>query len=60
MRVQQLRWFAVLTSQEWRSGAIQDRQDATVSLIGGVRIPRVVLWHASASSNDCLPMRQFP
>eukprot|EP00959_Pyramimonas_sp_CCMP1952_P338610 7091060-Pyramimonas_sp.AAC.1 len=30
MRVQQLRWFAVLKSQESRSGTIQDRQDAPV------------------------------
>eukprot|EP00959_Pyramimonas_sp_CCMP1952_P001779 36598-Pyramimonas_sp.AAC.1 len=29
MRVQQLRWFAVLKSQEWRSGTIQDRLNTT-------------------------------
>eukprot|EP00959_Pyramimonas_sp_CCMP1952_P195125 4080216-Pyramimonas_sp.AAC.1 len=30
MRVHKLCWFAVFKSQEWRSGTIQDRQDATV------------------------------
>eukprot|EP00959_Pyramimonas_sp_CCMP1952_P389241 8155771-Pyramimonas_sp.AAC.1 len=39
MRVQQLRWLAVLESHEWRSGTIPDRQDATVRLIRCVEIP---------------------
>eukprot|EP00959_Pyramimonas_sp_CCMP1952_P170033 3552226-Pyramimonas_sp.AAC.1 len=40
MRVQQFRWFAVLKSQDWRSGTIQDRQGAAVWLIRGVGIPK--------------------
>eukprot|EP00959_Pyramimonas_sp_CCMP1952_P165789 3465179-Pyramimonas_sp.AAC.1 len=60
MRAQQLRVFAELKSQEWRSGAIADRQDATVRLIHGVGIPRTMFWHASGSSNGCVPTRQFP
>eukprot|EP00959_Pyramimonas_sp_CCMP1952_P164060 3430103-Pyramimonas_sp.AAC.1 len=58
MRAQQLRGFAVLKSQEWRSGTIQDRQDATVRLIRCVGIPRTLFWHAAWSSNGCLPTRQ--
>eukprot|EP00959_Pyramimonas_sp_CCMP1952_P238763 4989466-Pyramimonas_sp.AAC.1 len=50
MRVQQLRWFAVLRSQEWRSGTIQDRQGATVKLTRGVGRSREFLFgHASGS-----------
>eukprot|EP00959_Pyramimonas_sp_CCMP1952_P379781 7955549-Pyramimonas_sp.AAC.1 len=60
MRVQQLRSFAVLTSQEWLPGMHQDCQDATFSLIRGVGIPRAKFCHASGSSNGCLPTRQFP
>eukprot|EP00959_Pyramimonas_sp_CCMP1952_P221545 4631399-Pyramimonas_sp.AAC.1 len=60
MRVQKLRWLAVSKSQEWRSGTIQDRQDATVWLTRGFGIPRTMFWHASGSSNGYLPTRQFP
>eukprot|EP00959_Pyramimonas_sp_CCMP1952_P111516 2332533-Pyramimonas_sp.AAC.1 len=60
MRVQQLRWFVVLKSQEWRSGTVQDRQDATVRMIRGVGVLRMMCWHASGSSNGCLPTRQLP
>eukprot|EP00959_Pyramimonas_sp_CCMP1952_P011924 251704-Pyramimonas_sp.AAC.1 len=60
MWVQQSRWFFVLESLEWRPGAIQDRQDATIRLIRGVGIPRIMFWYASGSSNGCLPTRQFP
>eukprot|EP00959_Pyramimonas_sp_CCMP1952_P120267 2514969-Pyramimonas_sp.AAC.1 len=55
MRVQQLCWSTVSESQEWRSGLVQDRPDATVSLIRGGVIPRTMFWHASGSSNSCLP-----
>eukprot|EP00959_Pyramimonas_sp_CCMP1952_P099187 2073689-Pyramimonas_sp.AAC.1 len=37
--------------REWRSGSTQDRQDATVRLIRGVGVPRIMLWHASGSSS---------
>eukprot|EP00959_Pyramimonas_sp_CCMP1952_P255703 5341146-Pyramimonas_sp.AAC.1 len=47
-----------LKSQEWRSGAIQDRQDAAVRLIRGIL--GTIFWHASGSSNGCIPTRQFP
>eukprot|EP00959_Pyramimonas_sp_CCMP1952_P232548 4859885-Pyramimonas_sp.AAC.1 len=57
--VQQLRRFAVLTSQE-RSGTIQDRQDAAVRLTGGAGFPRIAFWHAAGSSNSCLPAGHFP
>eukprot|EP00959_Pyramimonas_sp_CCMP1952_P131491 2749547-Pyramimonas_sp.AAC.1 len=60
MRMQQSRSFAVLKSQEWRPGAIQDCQDATVRLIRGVGTPRTMSWHASGPQNGCLPSRQFP
>eukprot|EP00959_Pyramimonas_sp_CCMP1952_P086471 1808829-Pyramimonas_sp.AAC.1 len=56
----QLREVAVLKSHEWRSGTIRDRQDATVRLIRSDGIPRTMFWHASSSSNGCLPTRQFP
>eukprot|EP00959_Pyramimonas_sp_CCMP1952_P216124 4520488-Pyramimonas_sp.AAC.1 len=60
MRAQQLRGFAVLKSQERRSGTIQDRQDATVKLIRGAGVPKTMFWHASGSSNGNLPTRQPP
>eukprot|EP00959_Pyramimonas_sp_CCMP1952_P154493 3231939-Pyramimonas_sp.AAC.1 len=60
MRVQQLRWFAVLQSQDWRSRTIHDGQGATIKLIRSVAIPRTMFWHASGSSNGSLPMRRFP
>eukprot|EP00959_Pyramimonas_sp_CCMP1952_P195238 4082328-Pyramimonas_sp.AAC.1 len=44
-------------NQERYSGTIQDRQDATIKLIRGVGVPRTVFWHASGSSNGCLPTR---
>eukprot|EP00959_Pyramimonas_sp_CCMP1952_P171626 3586636-Pyramimonas_sp.AAC.1 len=60
MRVQQLYCFALLKFQEWRSGAIQECQDATVRLTRGVGNPRTMFWHASGPSTSCLPKRQFP
>eukprot|EP00959_Pyramimonas_sp_CCMP1952_P308681 6460539-Pyramimonas_sp.AAC.1 len=47
-------------SQKRRSVTILDRQNAAVGLICGVEIPRVIFWHASGSSNGCLPTGQFP
>eukprot|EP00959_Pyramimonas_sp_CCMP1952_P056355 1176981-Pyramimonas_sp.AAC.1 len=35
-----------------RSGTIQDCQDATVRLIRGVGIPRILFLHASGSSSN--------
>eukprot|EP00959_Pyramimonas_sp_CCMP1952_P342690 7179447-Pyramimonas_sp.AAC.1 len=60
MRVQQLRWFSVLKSLDWRSSASRDCHNATVRLIRSVGILRAIFWHASGSSNGCLPTRQFP
>eukprot|EP00959_Pyramimonas_sp_CCMP1952_P468932 9494077-Pyramimonas_sp.AAC.1 len=48
-----------LKSEEWRSGKIQDHQNATVRLIRGVGIPRTMSWHGSGSSNGCLPTKKF-
>eukprot|EP00959_Pyramimonas_sp_CCMP1952_P226053 4727288-Pyramimonas_sp.AAC.1 len=59
MRAQQLRSFAALKSQEWRSGTSQERQDA-VGLIRGVGIRKTMFRHVSGSSNGCLPTRQLP
>eukprot|EP00959_Pyramimonas_sp_CCMP1952_P235703 4925801-Pyramimonas_sp.AAC.1 len=44
----------------WRSCAIQERQGAIVRVIRGVAIQRMMLSHASWSSNGCLQMNQFP
>eukprot|EP00959_Pyramimonas_sp_CCMP1952_P053291 1114751-Pyramimonas_sp.AAC.1 len=52
MKVQQLRWFAVLKSQKWHSGVIQGRPDAAVRLM-----PKAMFWHASRSSKRCLFQR---
>eukprot|EP00959_Pyramimonas_sp_CCMP1952_P426207 8926963-Pyramimonas_sp.AAC.2 len=60
MRAQQLRSFAVLTSQESCADTVQDRQDATVRLIRCVGIPRTLFQHGSGYSNSCLPTRHFP
>eukprot|EP00959_Pyramimonas_sp_CCMP1952_P058163 1214238-Pyramimonas_sp.AAC.1 len=60
MRAQQLYCFAVLKWLEWRSGTIEDRQDATVRLIRGVGVPKTMFWYAPAYSNGCLPAGQFP
>eukprot|EP00959_Pyramimonas_sp_CCMP1952_P128195 2680914-Pyramimonas_sp.AAC.1 len=57
-KVKQLHGFAVLRSHEWCFGTVQYRHDATVRLIRGAGIP--MCWHASGSSNGCLPTRQFP
>eukprot|EP00959_Pyramimonas_sp_CCMP1952_P419303 8782875-Pyramimonas_sp.AAC.1 len=46
--------------QERCFGTVLDRQDATVRLIRGVEVMRMVIWHASGSSNCCLPAGQFP
>eukprot|EP00959_Pyramimonas_sp_CCMP1952_P340687 7135723-Pyramimonas_sp.AAC.1 len=55
MRVQQVRGFAVLKSQELLSGAISDGQNATVRLILSVGVPRIIPWRSSGSSNDAVP-----
>eukprot|EP00959_Pyramimonas_sp_CCMP1952_P454467 9469948-Pyramimonas_sp.AAC.1 len=60
MRVQQLRWFALLKSQGCCSGTVRARQDATVRLIRGGGIPRPMCWHKFGPSHGCLPKRQFP
>eukprot|EP00959_Pyramimonas_sp_CCMP1952_P052980 1108423-Pyramimonas_sp.AAC.1 len=60
MRVQQLRCFAVLKFHEWYYGTIQNRQDATVRLISGVEVSRMVLWRTWEYSNGSLPMGQPP
>eukprot|EP00959_Pyramimonas_sp_CCMP1952_P018220 385924-Pyramimonas_sp.AAC.1 len=46
-RAQQLRRFAALKSQKWCFGTNRDRQDATVRLICGVEVVRMVFWCAS-------------
>eukprot|EP00959_Pyramimonas_sp_CCMP1952_P294537 6160858-Pyramimonas_sp.AAC.1 len=61
--MQKLRWSAVLKSQEWGSGTIQGRQDATARLIRGVGIPRTMLAcfrvFRRLSSNEALPSMEM-
>eukprot|EP00959_Pyramimonas_sp_CCMP1952_P166531 3480785-Pyramimonas_sp.AAC.1 len=40
---------------EWRSGTSRDRQDATVTVSRGVKVPGVVFWHSSRFSHGCFP-----
>eukprot|EP00959_Pyramimonas_sp_CCMP1952_P095187 1990497-Pyramimonas_sp.AAC.1 len=56
----QLRWFAVLKSQDGRSGILQDHQDATVTLNRGVEVPGMVFWHGWSFAEVCLPTGPLP
>eukprot|EP00959_Pyramimonas_sp_CCMP1952_P033380 700636-Pyramimonas_sp.AAC.1 len=49
-----------IENQERLSGTIEDRQDATVTVIRGVEIPGIVSWQNSGCSIGCLPTGHFP
>eukprot|EP00959_Pyramimonas_sp_CCMP1952_P355929 7454050-Pyramimonas_sp.AAC.1 len=51
--------FVVLRSQEWCSGTIQDRQDATETVIRGVEVAGTVFWHSSGFLSGCFPTGHF-
>eukprot|EP00959_Pyramimonas_sp_CCMP1952_P195108 4079892-Pyramimonas_sp.AAC.1 len=59
IKVHKFCWFTVFKSQEWRSGTIQDHQNAAIRLVRGVGIPRTMFWHAPGSLNSCRQTKQF-
>eukprot|EP00959_Pyramimonas_sp_CCMP1952_P303000 6339924-Pyramimonas_sp.AAC.1 len=48
--MQELHWIPRSAQQKWCSGMVQDFAGATVTLVRGVEIPRLVFWHDPRSS----------